>query len=242
MVVAELARKRVAEGAHLAGRAIDRHALLQARERGQEMTAPCRGIQLALERHVDVGVALHERRRHDADDLVRLAVEDQPAAQDRRVAVELLLPERVREDDDFRAARRVLRVRVPAAELRRHAEHVVQRRGGREAGYRLRRPQAGHDERSAGESADGGEYLVARLPVPILWIRGRAGVARRLRIVNGHQFVRIGKRQGGQQHAVENAEHGRRDADPEGEGHDREDRDRSAPDGDARRVPHVLTE
>src|SRR6185503_14236382 len=76
-----------------------------------------------------------EANRHDANDVVRLAVEQDLAPHDRRVAPEAALPEAVAEDDHLVAAGVVLAGGERAAEPRLHAIHLE------ELGRGLRRDQ-----------------------------------------------------------------------------------------------------
>jgi hypothetical protein len=66
VVVTELHRERPAQRAHLGGGAFDGDAFLEPRVDVEEVRSARRGIQLALQRHEDVGVAMVEPVRHHA--------------------------------------------------------------------------------------------------------------------------------------------------------------------------------
>ena len=148
----------------------------------------------------------------------RLAVERQLTADDGWIAVELPRPEVVRQNRDQGPAELVLLLRVPAAERRLHAKDVE------EGGRRHRALQPGRiaitGEREGGlrGAADRREDRVARLPVDVFGIGSGTGCARRLRIEYHHQLFRVRKRQRLEEHSVEDAEYGARDADSEGKG------------------------
>src|SRR4030095_9501967 len=84
------------------------------------------GLELDLERDIDVAFAPTESRRHHADDLIVLAHELKPAAHDARVAREISLPERIAEHDDAFGllARRGVRGDEPAAFQRANAPMI----------------------------------------------------------------------------------------------------------------------
>ena len=81
--------------------------------------------------------------------------------------------------------------------------------------------------------------MVAALPVVILRKRRRAGGARRLRVEDHDQRVGIGIRQRREQHAIEDAEHGARDTDAQGERQNGQDGDRPRAQRRSNRVPGV---
>ena len=93
--------------------------------------------------HADAAVRERERRRHDADDFHRHAVQRHRAADDRRIAGEPPRPQAVRQDRDLRTARSVFVGGEPAAELRRDLEHAVQRPCDARHGNPLRLPAPG---------------------------------------------------------------------------------------------------
>ena len=224
MIGRELARERVAQRSHVGGGARKRHVRLQARERGQEMISACRRIELALQRNEHRRTPMREAVGHDADHLIGIAVEHHLAPDDARIAREALGPEVVGQDDDLRPAGLILLIGVPAANLRPHPKHLLQRRRRRRRADAHRLPASGQRERRTGRSPDRREHLVARLPVGVLRERGWTGGTRRLRVVHHHQLLGIGIRKRAQQDAVEDAEHGGRDADAQREGHDGQDR------------------
>ena len=71
---------------------------------------------------------MREARWHDADDVVRLAVEHDLLTQNALVCSKSARPEVVRKDDHLRPFRLILLLGIPAADLRTDAEHIDERR------------------------------------------------------------------------------------------------------------------
>jgi hypothetical protein len=78
----------------------------------------------------------------------------------------------------------------------------------------------GQHERGRVRPGDRREDLIAGFPLVVLPDGCRARRAGGLGIVDGHELGRVGVGERGEQDRVEDAEHGRRDADPEGKGED----------------------
>jgi hypothetical protein len=240
VVVPELRRERGAEGAHLGGGALHGDAGLEPAVGDEEVAAAGGRVQLALQWHEDVRAAVGEVRRHHADDFVGLAVERDPAADDRGVTGKVTGPEAVGEHRDAASAGLVLVVAEPASVDRVDAEHVDERRRRLRGGDPHRLAGTGHHEGRLGRPADRGEHLVACLPVDELRVGRRARGARRLRVVDRDDPVGVRVRQGFEEDAVEDVEDGGGHADAKGEGDDRQQADERSSQAGADRVPDVL--
>ena len=132
---------------HLRLRVFERPAVLQPSDH-REVAAVARGrlLRIERERRPDLrAVGKREARRRHADDLVRLAVDDDAASDDRRVAVEAPLPNAVADDDDVMAAERLVVAHEAAAERGADAERVeeVRTTRGSPAAARDRRDRRG---------------------------------------------------------------------------------------------------
>ena len=83
--------------------------------------------RLVLERSPDVGVRRRnvlERRRHDADDEIRIVVERDASTDDGGIAAESAVPERVAQDHDSRSAVAIVGCREVAAANGSNAERT----------------------------------------------------------------------------------------------------------------------
>ena len=144
----------------------------------------------------------------DADDFMGLAVEDEGAADDRRVATEAVLPDRVTQDDD-RGGAALLVVRLERAaqcrldpedvEIVGRYQHAVQPRG---------LPAA--DQRHAQSSRGRQRLERSAEPLPVQEIERADAVARRRRRRFEHtdDAFGLGIRERPQQHGIHQAEHG----------------------------------
>jgi hypothetical protein len=220
VIAAELLRQGDADATHLARGLLNGHAGLHPRVRDEEMTAPPPRIERHGEGGERFGPPVVERRRHDADDLVGLAIERHRLTENRRILREASHPQPVRQHHDLSAVRLVFVFGEPSSERGLHAEDIRQRR---------RRPHGLQPHRIAGarqhvalphRAADDRKHLAARLPVVVLGERRRAGGARGLGVVDDDQAVGIGIRQRFQEDAVEDAEDCRGDTDPQRKSHD----------------------
>ena len=168
-----------------------------------------------------------EARRHDARDRVRLAVEGQRAADRRGIATERALPEGVRDHDRVRIPARAERMSQP----RRHAEQPerpCRHRRDQEL-RRLARARPRHRPRAL----EGGHgFQAAALTRPVERVRrGYAEVGQaplRMRRPYAQQAIRLGIGQRPQDHAVDDGEHRGGNADAEGHGQDRGERESGA--------------
>jgi hypothetical protein len=205
----------------------ERHAILEPGHHAViEPAAPLRRLLIG-ERHryphvrrrvVELRPAAREdeRRRHDADDRVRLAIERDRLPDRAGASAVAPLPQRPTDQRDV-AARPILRRRDRASERRIDAQQR------KEAG---RNPRA-HDplgiagsrqlERHVEEGPDGLKRLLLPLEVEqVWWGEGRAieaGAGRAL--VEGDELLGRGEAQRPDQQRVDQAEHGRVGADAE---------------------------
>ncbi len=225
VIVLELTRECLAERAHLGGRALERHARLQPRVGDEKVTAARRRIELALQRHEHLGPAMREAVGHDADDLVRDAVQRHRPSDDRAIGSKLLLPQVCGEHGHPRTAITIFVLRVPPPQLRPDAERVAERRGRHGGAQTDRIARAREHVRPSHRSADRGKDLIALLPVVILRERRGARRAGGLHVVHSHESIRFGIRQRSEEDAAEDAEDGGRHADAERKRDDRERRD-----------------
>jgi hypothetical protein len=164
------------------------------------------------------GAALLEH----ADDRVRLAVEEDVLAHDRRVRSELRLPQRVAQKHDMVLADLVLVRPECAAERRPRAVDIEVVRGDALAAQ-LNRLLAPRQRRApTGLRGHVLKHLVLLDPVEVVQRRDAVAPAVRPLLEHADDAVGVGVRQRVQQHAVDEAEHRRVRADREG---DRDDRD-----------------
>ena len=197
-------------------------------------------VKLALQGDEELGAAVRKRRGHHADDFIGFAVKREPAAENRRVGIELTRPEIVGEHDDQRAAELILLLGVPPAQLWRHAENVDERRRRADTWYARRFAGSCQRERDVHRPADRRKHGVARLPLGVLGEGCRAGTARRLGVKDHDEVLPLGKRQGLQQHAVEDAEDRARHADAKRERQHCQGRHEARTDERARGESHFL--
>ena len=143
----------LADDAQVGLRLVGRDARLEAPD-AEERVAPPRRLRRNRKRRDQVNLVAGREDRveveglpHHADDRHGGVVQRQRAADDRRVAVEAALPERVAEDGDRRAVEPALLGGEVAPERQRHAEHVEEvvrhadrPQPGRIAGAGQRRP------------------------------------------------------------------------------------------------------
>src|SRR5258708_27002541 len=120
------ARETVGEHGHLRLWVFERSAVLQASDEGERpAVAAGRLFRVERDRRPDLrAVREAEARRRHADDLVRLAVDDDGASDDRRVTVEAALPEAIADDDDMMTAERLVLAQEAAAQPGADAERV----------------------------------------------------------------------------------------------------------------------
>ena len=228
------------EAAQFRARALDRRVRLQASHHTDASPRAARrgGVERGWHEEADrVARAVlgqgPESLRHHADHGVRLAVERERASEDRAIAAELRMPERVRQDDHASAAGVILVRAEHAAERGRGAEQREEIGGHLFAqdlhGFPGSREGAGH----AGVARE----ALERLGEPVVFEVGRrdakarrrrAARRRHLRQLHEPIGVRVGQRP--EQHAIDNAEHGSVGADAE---RDRQDGHR----GEAGRPP-----
>ena len=210
------------EGAHLGLRLLQGDPRPQA---GLDLKVADRPRALgppAPERHPGLAdVRVLEARRHDADHPVRLAAGDHLAADDAGIAPEAALPEAVAEEDHRRSARPVLHGREAAPEDRSDPEERKQ--VGRDGvDLDLLRP-LGTRQRHAPAAAVGGHPLedgALVLQVHVVQVRPGAVVALDERMLRreGDDPLRLHVGEGPEEEAVEHAEDGDVDPDPERHG------------------------
>ena len=242
VVVAELRGQRPAERDHLALRLCHRDARLQPRVGRQKMIAAIRRIERALHRHEQIAAAMLELARQHANHLIGLVVDRHLPAEHARIGRESTPPIGIRQHDNLRTSRLVLRFAEPSPQRRRKIEDRHEARGGADNRHALRLARIGHDRQLRARSANRREHRIARLPVDVFLPRRRTGRASRLGVVHEDEPVRVGIRQRLQQHAVEQTEYRGRDPDPQRERDDRKRRDHPAaherPPGDANVVQY----
>ena len=229
-------RLPLGECLELGARRREARARLQAGEDLEVVHVPL-GEQVA--RHVERRRGHDERRehpdarvlgivegsRHDAEDRVRHAVDLDPAADDRRVACQLALPDALADDDQRLCGAAVGRGRERPAHERRHREDVEV--VGRDArGRHALRLASRHRDRRRIAPVTGHRRQRLALPIDVEEV-GRREAAVRIRAAAARQpddrpAVGVGQRP--QQNAVDDAEDGRVGADAEREGQDRDDR------------------
>lgn len=230
-----------------AGVAPDASRPMPLREAGEALVVG--DVVLAeCERHEDFGVRgrKEERGRHDADDAIGLAAQAQVAADDVRIGVEAVAPERVAQHRDAVVADGSFVVAERAAERGADAERGEQRRRHLQRAQPFRRADAEQVEidreeqravRQRGDAAAAVEVVRNRLHAAV-------GVLALLRVavldVDERGVVAIGE--AAEIDAVDQVrdEHVRADADRERQHHRRRE---ARPRGDApRRVAHVVPE
>ena len=181
----------------------------------------------------------HDRRGH--------LVEQQRAADHLRVAAEALGPQRLADHGDAGASGTRLIPCERPPEDRLDAKQRQQPRGHRQRRPPNRRTPLGRGgDLRAHERAERVHLTAALLEVEEVrdGRRFTDGAAVAIRLPHHDQAVHRLERHGSQQHAVDNAEHGRRGADPERQHQDGDDRERSLPhekpDGEPQVVPDLL--
>ena len=178
-----------------------------------------------------------ERRRRDADDGERHAIERERPSDDAGFAAEAALPERVADDGDGAirpAAALVVGGAEGAAEHRRHAEHVEESATRPHALDELGGAAARQIEARVGP----GDGAIGPLVLPVAQLLpDRIGPRP---VVEQHQALRLADRQRLQQDAVDEREDRAVGADAKGEGGDGDERERGAAAKDAQAVAQVL--
>jgi hypothetical protein len=168
--------------------------------------------------------------RHDADDLIRLAVQLDRRSHRRRLAREEARPKTVRDDDDVLVSRLVVVALDRSTRLRRHAEHMEP--VARDALTRHTLGVAARARQIRAEiRLDGDRLEAARLVAIVTEAGGRNGrfhaVERRIEVLDRHEHPGVAVGQGPQQNRIYDAEDGRvrADAERQRDEHDgREDR------------------
>jgi hypothetical protein len=232
-----------ADGVHVGLRLFERHTRLQPRDHAEPVVVARPFAWRECQRTPQLRPAPVERAvgRHDADHGVRIPVEQDRAADDGRIAPELLLPERMADHDDAIASGRVFAGGERPSRCRLGAIDVEVR--GRDAG-----PPDLHWSTGSGECrrriAGGGRRAEHRvLVLPVAEVHGRGAVAqaarRPLEDADDAGGIAVGQRP--EQHAVDEAEDRARGADPEREHQQRDDRERGAVPERAQRVTYVLS-
>ena len=147
-------------------RAGDRDAGLQARDDIEILVRARLGILGGDERPDHVGAEAEHVRRQHADDRDRLIVDDDGAADRRRIRTESAHPPGMREQGDACASGVEVLREEAAAEERLHAERVEPRRGDHRAADRFTRTIADpHDEAPAIVGRDALEHVLLRREV-----------------------------------------------------------------------------
>ncbi len=156
---------------------------------------------------------------------MRLAVEHDRAADDRAVAVEAPLPERVAEDGRFRRARRVVARLQRAAGDRPYAEHVEEPIGDRRRRQALGLGAAGQRRRARVVNRDGVRGPVLLAPREEVGVGQREDPAFLAHDAHLHEAIGVPERERSQQHGVDDREDRGRRADAERERQNRDGRE-----------------
>ncbi len=247
--VEPFARHGARDPAQLVGGLPHGRTRLQPAGRVKAVAAVIGGGRVHLQRRPQLrrfGVAKisrqHEARRHDADDLEGVAVDEDRSADDRGIGGVAPVPESVTKDDEPGTVGEVLLGRERAADHRRDAE---------------RRERVGADARArdalgflaAGQvhlSFAPGRDLLQRPAAPAIvhdLALGHPGlVERRPLAPDHHRAIGLGPRQRPEEHGVEHAEDGGVGADPERERQDGNGREAWTAEERARPEPEVLPE
>src|SRR5262249_23070529 len=145
---------------HLGLRLLARHARLKPREYGVVVTLSHAGrIDAHRDEHVQLPVAVPEILRRHADNRVRIAVDRNALARDRRVDAEAPPPQSVAQNRDALAVRRILLLREAAPDGRIHAEDAEEIRADSGAPDELglapaRKIDAGADPDRSGDAVE----------------------------------------------------------------------------------------
>ncbi len=233
---------------HLALGACQRDAGPEARQHRGAAGAAVGDILAANGHHQgqpEFGAIFHaaEPGRHDADDGVRLAVELKGAADDRGIAAESPLPQRIAQDDDGIALRHfVLFGPEGAAEGGMDAEQRKIRLGdvfGRDA-----LPLVHAGEGRAGVREEGHVLERAALRAPVAVVRHGGAPAFHLRPLDiAPQFDQAGRRgirERAEDDGIDDAENGGVGANAEGQGENRHEGECGAVTQGSHRVAQVL--
>ena len=179
----------------------------QAGDDAEEVETPRRPFGVELERHPDVGlVAEREPAGEHADHGDRLAVEDDGATDDRRIAGEAPLPEAVADHRHPGRRRRLLVGVEQATGHRLHPQHRQQSGRGADTVEPLRLAVPGEVRAPPRHRRHGREDPVLPAPVEVLRVRHRRVGERRLDVANQQQPVGVRIGEGAQQDAVDEAE------------------------------------
>jgi hypothetical protein len=215
-------RPRLRERVEIIPRLIDRYAGLEPRRRivavvamiGARLVPSSGSPQRARRGILEVG-RQDELGRHDADDLVRHAVDLNRPPDHPRVAGVPPLPEAVPENHEVRAVRHVLFGREQPSTDRRHTEHRKQVRGHRRRGEALRLSVSGEIDLTLAPGSD----IAQRPRLPPVTIHFAVGHPRliegRPAAPDHHGAVGVAPRQRPEQHGVHHAENGGIGADAE---------------------------
>ena len=239
-----LLRQPRADHVQLFARLRHRDAGREPADHIEEMRAAERAI-VVVERQRQEDFRLRrppERPRQDADDFVRVAVEDRGAADDAGVGAEAATPQRVGQQHDLIASVDLFVVAQVAAERRSDAERREKRRRHAESEQALRLAGAGQVHRPLAVGIHRRDRPAVAPPVEEVRRRDRTvqpSFARPL-LGDRHHPIRVGIRQRSPQHRVDNAEDGGVGADAERQRHQRDNREARLADEHPQAEPDVL--
>ena len=204
--------RRCVDRSQLRARLVERDAVAQSGEHPKRSAAPIGGAIGQRQRDPRLGSCLPERReperrRHDADHAIRLAVDDDRAPDHCRVAAETPDPQSVGEHDDAHVAGHVVFGDRPANE-RSSAKHVEQRAGHLQRRHALGAPLSG--QVGAPRLCGGHPAERPRRAADIVEIGRRHRAAHRAAVQDRHEAVGLSIGQRRQQHA---SHHGRKRGD-----------------------------
>ena len=215
----------------------------QARDRGERASPAPGRVAGDQERLPELGLRLREGEGcgHHPDHLAADSVQGDTPSDDPRVGCETALPEAVAQDDDALVARLRLFGTEDATPGRGDAEDLEVL--GRDQGRLHRLRVAAGAEAHRRQLLDGGDLLEGARPfAPVEDVPPVHDVARspRAGFPDAHELLGSPKRQGPQQHRVDDAEDGGARTDAEGQGDDGDRREGQAPPHEAEAVAAVL--